>query len=200
VSAYRALDAARAAGMLVQVDGKDLTILVTGEPTPDVIDMLRRNKLSIVALLQQELRQKRLLHLVQPWDADDWRAFFAERTAIAEFDGGLLRAEAEARAFHCCVAEWLLSNPIDSSPDRCLGCGKAEKTDDPLLAIGVVGAGQAWLHRDCVRAWHSARIAAAITALSAMNIATPPGASVTSEETICVTRAAGPTVLISRED
>jgi hypothetical protein len=66
---------------------------------------------------------------------------------------------------------------VYSSPDRCLECGKPAKTDDPLLAIGVVGAGQAWLHRDCVSAWHSARLAAAIAALSAMNIAASPGTS-----------------------
>src|SRR5262249_61092321 len=108
------------------------------------------------------------------WSADDWRACFAEPAAIAEFNGHLPRAEAEARAFDCCVAEWLLRNPIDSSPDRCLGCGKSGKTDDPLLAIGVVGAGQAWLHCRCVPAWHSARKAAAVAALSAMHIVRAP--------------------------
>jgi hypothetical protein len=173
MSAHRALDAARAAGMQVHVDGKDLTILVTGEPVPDVIDMLRRHKLSIVALLQQDLRQKRLLHLVQPWDADDWRAYFEERAAIVEFDGGVPRAEAEARAFDGCVAEWLLRNPIHSPPDQCLECGMAARADNPLLAIGVVGAGEAWLHCDCVRSWHSARMTAAVTALNAMNITAP---------------------------
>ena len=75
----------------VQVDGKDLILSAASEPPPDVIDMLRRHKHSIVALLQQDLRQKRLLHLVQPWDPDDWRAYFDERAAIAEFDGGLPR-------------------------------------------------------------------------------------------------------------
>ena len=47
----------------------------------------------------------------------------AERAGIAEFDGGLPRAEAETRAFECCVVEWLNRNPVCSPPGRCLDCG-----------------------------------------------------------------------------
>jgi hypothetical protein len=165
MSAFKALDAARAAGIDVRLDGKDLALSATCEPPFDVLDMLRRHKLSIVALLD----------LTQPWDPAEWLAYFDERAGIAEFDGGLPRAEAEARAFYCCVSEWLLRNPIASSPDRCLQCGKATRNDDPLLAIGVVGAGQAWLHRDCVPVWHSARKAAAVAALDTMGISCPEG-------------------------
>ena len=32
------------------------------------------------------------------WDANDWQAFFDERAAIAEYDGRLLRADAEMLA------------------------------------------------------------------------------------------------------
>jgi hypothetical protein len=32
------------------------------------------------------------------WLAEDWRLFFEERAAIAEFDGGLPRTEANAQA------------------------------------------------------------------------------------------------------
>lgn len=170
MSAFQTLDAARAAGIAVRLDGKDLGLTAATAPPAGIVDMLRRHKLSIVALLQRDLQEKGLLQSAQVWDPDDWGAYFAERAAIAEYDGRLSRAEAEARAFHCCVAEWLLRNPIDSSPDRCLECGRSARTDDPLLAIGVVGAGEAWLHRDCVSAWHSSRIAAAVAALKAMNI------------------------------
>jgi hypothetical protein len=94
----------------------------------------------------------------------------------------LPRTKAEARAFDCCVAEWLLRNPVCSSSDRCLECRKSTRTDDPLVAIGVVGAGEAWLHRDCVSAWHSSRIAAAVAALKAMNIVGAQATSQTSSE------------------
>ena len=56
---------------------------------------------------------------------------------IAEFDGGLPREQAEARAFACCVAEWLNRNPVRSSPYRCLGCGEAGQGHDPLLPFGA---------------------------------------------------------------
>ena len=42
--------------------------------------------------------------------AEDWQVYFDERAGIAEFDGGLPRAEAEARAFECCVVERLNRN------------------------------------------------------------------------------------------
>jgi hypothetical protein len=200
MSAFQTLNAARAAGIDVRLDGKNLVLLAASEPRTAVIDELRRHKLSIVALLQQDLRQKRLLQPTQPWDPEDWRAYFDERAAIVEYDGRLSREEAEARAFHCCVAEWLLRNPIDSSPDRCLECGKSARIDDPLLAIGVVGAGLAWLHCGCVPAWHSARRAAAVTALSAMNIVVPAGMPVTSEETNSASKATGSTGQIGSEN
>jgi hypothetical protein len=170
MSAFHVLDAARDAGVEVRLHGKDLDLLAASEPPTDVIDLLRRHKVSIVTLLQRALE-----HPTQPWGQEDWRAYFNERAAIAEFDGHLPRPQAERRAFDCCVAEWLVRNPTYSSPDRCLKCEKSAKTDDPLLAIGVVGAGQAWLHGDCVSAWHSARLAAAVAALSGMNIVAAPG-------------------------
>ena len=178
MSAFEALDAARAAGIEVRLDGKDLELSAPGELATGVIDMLRRHKRSIVSLMQGRLLALR--QPIQAWDPVDWRAFFDERAGIAEYEGGVPRAEAEARAFDCCIAEWLLRKPIDSSPERCLRCGKQAKTDDPLLAIGVVGAGQAWLHRECVSGWHSARLAAAVAALGAMNIAAPAGANLTA--------------------
>jgi hypothetical protein len=60
------------------------------------------------------------------WSGEDWRAFFDERVAIAEFDGGVPRQQAEARAFTCCVAEWLNRNRMRSSPDSCLRCDEAK--------------------------------------------------------------------------
>jgi hypothetical protein len=109
------------------------------------------------------------------WSGEDWRAFFDEQAGIAEFDGGLPRLEAEARAFTCCVAEWLNRNPVRSSPDSCLRCGKAEQGHDPLLPLGTESTGHAWLHSRCWSGWHAARQAEATDALKAMAIATPVG-------------------------
>ena len=108
------------------------------------------------------------------WSAEDWQAFFDERAGIAEFDGGLPRAEAEARAFACCVAEWLNRNPVRSPPGRCLGCGEGDHGHDPLLPFGIESTGHAWLHSRCWSAWHAgAARPRPIAALAAMGIAPP---------------------------
>ena len=109
------------------------------------------------------------------WSGEDWHAFFDKRAGIAEFDGGLPREQAEARAFTCCVAEWLNRNPVRSPPDRCLRCGEAEQGHDPLLRLGTESTGHAWLHSRCWSGWHAARQAEATDALKAMAIATPVG-------------------------
>jgi hypothetical protein len=45
------------------------------------------------------------------WSAEDWQAFFDERAAIAEFDGGLPRAKAEMSAYDQCVTKYMALNP-----------------------------------------------------------------------------------------
>ena len=119
----------------------------TAPPPAAVLDLLSRHKAGIVALLRTGS---------DGWSAEDWRAFFDERAGIAEFDGGLPRAQAEARAFACCVAEWLNRNPVRSPPGRCLGCGGGEHAHDPLLPFGTEPTGHAWLHSRCWPAWHAA--------------------------------------------
>jgi hypothetical protein len=42
-----------------------------------------------------------------------------------------------ARAFACCIAEWLNRNPVGSPRGRCVACGGAGHEDDPLLPYGV---------------------------------------------------------------
>ena len=69
------------------------------------------------------------------WSGEDWRAFFHERAGIAEFDGGLPREEAEARAFTCCVTEWLNRNRKRSPADRCLRCGGGRARARPAGAV-----------------------------------------------------------------
>jgi hypothetical protein len=105
------------------------------------------------------------------WTAEDWQAFFEERASIAEFDAGLPRPRAEARAFDCCISEWLNRHPVRSSPERCVACG--EQTHDPLLPFGIESQGHAWLHSRCWPAWHAGRKAEGVAALTAMGVAPP---------------------------
>jgi hypothetical protein len=164
VSAVQALKAARAVGVRLGIDGEALTLEADAAPPPGVIDLLARHKIGVIALLRTGR---------DGWSAGDWRAFFDERAGIVEFDGGLSREQAEARAFTCCVAEWLNRSLVRSAPDSCLRCRGAEHAHDPLLPFGTESTGHAWLHSNCWSAWSAARHAEAVAALEAMGIATP---------------------------
>jgi hypothetical protein len=161
MSARQALKAARAAGICVRMDGDALDLVAAAPPPPSVLELLSHFKADILRLLSPSL---------DAWSAEDWQAFFDERAAISEFDGGLPRPEAEARAFACCVAEWLNRNTTPSAPGRCLSCGGGERAGDPLLPFGTDTSGHAWLHRACWPAWYRAREAEAVAALSSMGV------------------------------
>jgi hypothetical protein len=97
MSAVHALKLARSAGIRIGIDGDALTLDANTAPPSDVLELLVLHKAQVIALLRTGR---------DGWSGDDWRTFFDERAGIAEFDGGLPRHEAEARAFACCVAEW----------------------------------------------------------------------------------------------
>jgi hypothetical protein len=164
VSAAEALKAARAAGIELGLDGDDLLLEACAPPPAALLDLLSRDKAGIVALLRPGR---------DGWSAEDWQLFFGERAAVAEFEGGLPRAEAEARAFACCIAAWLNRNPVRSTPERCLTCGGGDHGHERLLPFGVEPHGHAWLHARCWPAWYAGRRAEAVTALARMGIATP---------------------------
>jgi hypothetical protein len=158
MSAVEALKAARAAGIELALDGDVLALSAASAPPAAVLDTLSRHKAEIVAL-----RPGR-----DGWSTEDWQAYFDERAGIAEFDGGLPRAEAEARAFECCVVEWLNRNPERSPAGHCFGCGDREYSHDPLLPNGVEPAGHVRLHSRCWPAWYAAPKVKAVSALAAM--------------------------------
>ena len=164
MSAMDALRAARAAGVELRVDGEALVLEAASPPPADVIDMLSRHKPALVALLRSGR---------DDWTAQNWKTFQDERAAMAEFDGGFPRQEAEARAFGACVVEWLNRNPVRSTPDRCCWCGGAERSAEVLLPFGVAPTGHAWLHSGCWRPWHELRQAQAVDFLQALGIAVP---------------------------
>ena len=87
MSAFQALKAARDAGVRIGIDGDDLTLDADATPPAAVLNLLSRHKAEVIALLRTGS---------DGWSGEDWRAFFDERAAIAEFDGGLPRALAEA--------------------------------------------------------------------------------------------------------
>ena len=161
MTALEALQAARAVGVDVVLQGNGLALEASSPPPDAVLEALSQNKAEIVALLQLG---------DDGWNTEDWQVYFDERAGIAEFDGGLSRSQAEAQAFACCVTEWMNRNPQMSSPDRCLACGGNDSTNDPLLPFGTDSHGHAWLHSRCWPAWHAGRRLNAVTALNAMGI------------------------------
>ena len=94
--------------------------------------------------------------MTDAWGPEDWQVYFDERAGVAEFDGKLPRPDAEARAFACCVAEWLIRHPVASSPD--LSGGVGDRPGDLVLVP-----------------LHAARRAEAAAALRTMGIG--PGAT-----------------------
>ena len=162
MSALEALSAARAAGVELRVGGEALVLEAASPPPADVIDMLSRHKPALVALLRPER---------DGWRAQDWKALFDERSAIAGFDGKPPRRDAEARAFSACVVEWINRNPVRSAPDRCCWCGGAQQSADVLLPFGVEPTGHAWLHSGCWQPWREHRQAQAVDFLQTLGIA-----------------------------
>lgn len=156
MSAFQALKAARDAGVRIGIEGDALTLDADTTPPAAVLGLLSRHKAGVVALLRTGS---------DGWSGEDWRALFDERAGIAEFDGGLPRASAEARAFACCVAEWLNRNPVRWPHGRCHGCGAGAHAHDKLLPFGTEQTGHAWLHSRCWPAWRASRKAEAIAVL-----------------------------------
>ena len=103
----------------------------------------------------------------QSWDAGDWRAWYDERAAILEFDAGLPRSEAEARAYEAALIQWLDRNPARSPTSVCAHCGGGAGPERPLLPFG---AGEVSLHTKCWPEWHGRRRRDASAALAAMDI------------------------------
>jgi hypothetical protein len=165
MNAVQALEAARAAGITIALDGDDLMLQASAQPPESVLELLSHHKRGIVVLLRPD----------RNWTAEDWRALYDERAGIAEFDGGLSRREAEAQAFDSCVIEWLSRNRDRSLPGRCVGCGGAQVSSHPVVPFGVEPGSHAWLHANCWAAWHARRNAMAVAALASMGIEAPAG-------------------------
>lgn len=165
VSAAEALTQARAAGIRVGIDGEALVLEASAPPPAEVLDLLTRHKAEILTLLRPG-------H--DGWFGEDWREFFEEHAEIEEFDCGLSRNQAKARAFSRCVGEWLYRNPVRSPSGSCDHCGQSGGLLLPYLTgYSVEDPGHTWLHQECSLAWHRAHRAKAASALVAMGISIP---------------------------
>ena len=168
MNAVQALEAARAAGITIALDGDDLMLQASAQPPEDVLELLSHHKPGIVVLLRPD----------RSWTAEDWRALYDERAGIAEIDGGYRAVRRKRRPSSSCVIEWLSRNHDCSLPGRCVGWGGAQVSGHPVVPFGVEPGSHAWLHAKCWAAWHARRKAMAVAALASMGIeapADPPG-------------------------
>jgi hypothetical protein len=158
MNAVEALQVAQAAGIQVTVDKDDLVLSAPAEPPAEVLSLLASQKATIMTLLRPG---------PDGWSGKDWHKFFDERASAAELDGGLPPHQAEARAFSCCVGEWLHRHPVSSEPGCCDYCRLSNGVLLPYLtAYSISDPGHTWLHRECSRVWHSARKAKAVEELA----------------------------------
>lgn len=160
MSAILAIREAHAAGIQLGIDGNALTLAGLAAPPSATIELLARHKAGILALLRRA---------EGGWFALDWLTFFETRAQMATVHG-LAAIDAKARAFACCVVEWLNQHPAPSAPGRCARCGKSESPGAIVLPFGTEPGTHTWLHAECWPGWHQARRANAIAALGAMDI------------------------------
>jgi hypothetical protein len=161
MSAAAALKAARALGVDVTLDGNDLLVEAVSEPPAATIEDLSRHKAEIIELLRPNK---------DGWSAENWRLYFEERAAVAEFNGGLSRNEVEAQAFECCIVEWLNRNPTPSGAGRCTWCGQTETNGAVVVPYGTEPGTHAWLHTECWPAWQEFRRSQALESLTRIGI------------------------------
>ena len=83
--------------------------------------------------------------------------FYDERAGIAEFDGGLPRPEAEARALECCLVEWLNRHPERSDPRSCAWCNQPDRDGHAVVPFGTKSHGHIWVHPECWQDWFQHR-------------------------------------------
>jgi hypothetical protein len=110
-------------------------------------------------------------------EAVSWRCLLEEKADLVERVRGLARIEAMREAYKIVLAEWLNRQPVrtgDAANNRCLWCGKFEKSAGDLRPFGSDARGVAWLHPDvCWRLWKEKRRAGAVAALQEIGIAEP---------------------------
>lgn len=103
------------------------------------------------------------------WSAADWRAHYDERAGMLEYDGGLSRTEAEARAREWVTAEYMVRAHKPTVPGICAHCGAAGH-EQAVIPHGTVTAGHVWLHSRCWRVWYDRQVQGAREALGVMGV------------------------------
>lgn len=129
---------------------------------------------ALASLARQRIQSRTTSDASCTWRAEDWRVFFSERAAIAEYDGATTRDEAESIALQCCIACWLNTHPPAHKDGICPYCQKPAVISGAATPA-IIGTGMyVWLHHHCLERWLEKRRHDAANALAAIGIGTLP--------------------------
>jgi hypothetical protein len=165
-AAFDILKCARQCGVEITAEGDRLKLRAPVQPPDELVTRIRSHKAEVAALVRRENEK---------WTAEDWHAFFDERAGHFEYEGGEPRSDAEARAFECCIVEWMNRYPCRTDPGRCAACGEPDREGHTVVPFGTEINGHTWLHPECWKEWHRERQAHARQALAAMGLPVPQG-------------------------
>ena len=154
VKALQIIDAARAVGVTLSIDGDSL-LLRSGSPPPqEVLDALTRHKGEVINFLQSGSQ----------WLDSRGLASASSRTGRQSLNSTAGFLDKRLRRALSGPASSSGSTATRSARRRTAAawCGGGEREDNVLLPFGIERAGHAWMHSRCWRPWHEHRQAQAI--------------------------------------
>ncbi len=155
----------RAAGGDITLGDEGIRLKVPASLHDEAVAEVRAQKNAIRRALKNETDV--------PWDADDYRTFYHEYAAIADFDGGQTRAQVEAFAFKGCIVEWLNRHPEPSDAGCCVWCKGQSQSGHCIVPFGSNLRDHTWLHPECWGEWQKQRCAMAVQALLVGGVSQP---------------------------
>ena len=154
MSAYKALQAAQAAQVEVWLEGDRLKLRATRRPPSQILKLLEDNKRAIMAVLRPD-------DVV--WSAEDWKAYYMERVALAQ--RGYPPAASELIALLDTADRWLTVHPPEiSDPHKCSHCNKEMGSAEKVVVTGANDR-NGDLHAECAFRWRNFRRLRALAAV-----------------------------------
>lgn len=84
------------------------------------------------------------------WSTEDWHAYFYERAGILEYDGHLLRLEAERRAYGMTLVKWMDAHrPPSDRLDICAHC-QSDRPGAVIIPCLSAFGGHYGVHDKCL--------------------------------------------------